>query len=190
MELENSVEHIENLSLQNQTASEEREHLMSLNISQGETIHSLEAQIVDLKENTLRDADARYAQLMGQLEQERLMFSELKSSLSTAEQSKSTLGIECQKLTQLVSENNETIRSLQGVVQEVRTQLKSKDSSLEDMQRNLDDKMREIVSLVNSIDSLRDELSSVKEEKKTLVVLFFFFKHYWSCCVVFNFPPF
>ena len=49
MELENSVEHIENLTLQNQTASDERDHLTVLSSSQKETIEILVAQISDLK---------------------------------------------------------------------------------------------------------------------------------------------
>ena len=107
---------------------------------------------------------------MGQLEQERATVSEVKTALCAAETNNHSLANDCQKLSQLCADNNETIRSLQTVIQDLRVQLKSKDNAIEDTQQNLDDKMREIVSLVNAVDSLKSELSSVKEEKKTLVV--------------------
>jgi rootletin len=170
MELENSVEHIENLTLQNQTASDERDHLTVLSSSQKETIEILVAQISDLKVSIIKDADDKFSQLMGQLEQERATVSEVKTALCAAETNNHSLTNDCQKLSQLCADNNETIRSLQTVIQDLRVQLKSKDNAIEDTQQNLDDKMREIVSLVNAVDSLKSELSSVKEEKKTLVV--------------------
>lgn len=170
MELENSADHIENLTLQNQTASDERDHLIVLSSSQKETIQSLEAQISNLRDNTIKDADTKFSQLMGQLEQERGLTYEVKTALSAAENSNHSLTNECQKLSQLCADNNEMIRSLQTVIQDLRVQLKSKDTAIEDAQQNLDDKMREIVSLVSAVDTLKNELSSVKEEKKSLVV--------------------
>lgn len=193
-ELDNSVEDADNLQMQNNNLLSREEELIAANELNAAAIKSLEAQVhatvfmsvylslkalpfiflhgtqlAEVRDKAGRDEDSRFESLQEQLCSERSSHASAKSTLATTLTAYEAAVLEIAALTEQSAFNSDTILSLQNAVQELRAQAKLNNSSLEDMNRNLDDRMKEIIELVGSNDSLKEDLAAVKEEKSTMV---------------------